>query len=209
MFDSRCGGGELASTKLTLAATITLLALLGAPMAASAAPSIQFQSGSFTPIYLEEDDDDDDKDEDDEDDDDDDDRHEKIPPVFVVPGAGHQKHKDHKKEHPAFSNIVPEPLIGTQALITELGANSEYVMVASNDPAAVTAIGQANPHQANPINMELVKTTRQTPADKFMESAYLGMGILAATAAALGLSAAVRAVRIRRSGKSDYYYNGE
>jgi hypothetical protein len=42
-----------------------------------------------------------------------------------------------------------------------------------------------------------------------MESAYLGMGVLAAAAAALGLTAAIRAVRIRRSGKSDYFYNGE
>jgi hypothetical protein len=173
-------------------------------MAASATPSIQFHSGNFTPIYLDEDDR-----EDEDEDEDEDERHEKIPPVFVVPGAGHGKHKEHKREHPVFSNIGPEPLIGTQAIITEFGSSSEYVMVASNDPAAIAAIGQANPHQSSPIKMDLVKTSRQTPADKFMESAYLGMGILAAAAAALGLSAAIRGVRNRHNGKSDYYYTGE
>ena len=212
MFDSRCGGRELASTKLSLGAMLVVFTLFATPIAANAAPSVLKQSGSFTPIYLDGDEDDEDEDEDDdedEDEDDDDDRHEKIPPVFVVPGAGHGKHKEPKKEHATFTNIVPESLVGTQAIITEVGSDSEFVMVASNDPGAASALGQANPHQSNPIQIELVKTSRQTPADRFMESAYLGMGVLAAAAAALGLTAAIRAVRIRRSGKSDYFYNGE
>ena len=188
---------------------IAIFTLFASPLAATATP--QSQSGSLTPIYLdgEDEENEEDEDEDDEDEDDDDDRHEKIPPVFVVPGAGHGKHKGHIKDHPKFSNIVPDTLVGTQAIITESGAESEFVMVASNDPGAASAIGQANPHQSNPIQIDLVKATRQTPADRFMESAYLGMGLLAAAAGVLGLTAATRAVRIRRSGKSDYYYNGD
>jgi hypothetical protein len=209
MFDSRCGGGELASTKLSLGALLVAFTLFATPIAANAAPSVFNQSGSFTPIYLDGDDEDEDEDEEDEDEENEDDRHEKIPPVFVVPGAGHGKHKEPKKEHPTFTNIVPESLVGTQAIITEVGSDSEFVMVASNDPGAASALGQANPHQSNPIQIGMVKTSRQTPADRFMESAYLGMGVLAAAAAALGLTAAIRAVRIRRSGKSDYFYNGE
>ena len=192
----------MASTKLSLGAMLVIFTLFAAPIAASATPSAQ--SGSFTPIYLDGDDDDDDDDDDDEDD-----RHDKIPPVFVVPGAGHGKHKGHKKEHPAFTNIVPESLVGTQAIITEVGSDSEFVMVASNDPGAASAIGLANPHQSTPIQIQEIRVSRQTPADRFMESAYIGMGVLAAAAAGLGLTAAVRALRIRRTGKSDYFYNGE
>ena len=200
----------MASTKLSFGAMLVIFTLCAAPIAASATPSSQ--SGSFTPIYLDGDndeDDDDDEDEDEDDEEDDDDRHEKIPPVFVVPGAGHGKHKEHRKEHPVFTNIVPESLVGTQAIITESGGESQFVMVASNDPDAAAALGQVNPHQSNPIQIDLVKTSRQTPADRFMETAYIGMGILAAAAGVLGLTAATRAVRIRRSGKSDYYYNGD
>ena len=198
----------MASTKLSLGAMLVVFTLFAAPIAANAAPSVLNQSGSFTPIYLDGDDEDE-NDEDEDEDEDEDDRHEKIPPVFVVPGSGHGKHREPKKEHPIFTNIVPELLVGTQAIITEVGSDIEFVMVASNDPGAASALGQANPHQSNPIQIELVKATRQTPADRFMESAYLGMGVLAAAAAALGLTAAIRAVRIRRSGKSDYFYNGE
>lgn len=204
----------MASTKLSLGAMVVIFTLFSAPIAASATPSVQ--SGSFTPIYLDgddgEDDDEDDEDDDDdedEDEDDDDDRHEKIPPVFLVPGAGHGKQKEHRKEHPVFTNFLPDTLVGTQAIITESGAVGEFVMVASNDPGSAAALGQVNPHQSNPIQIDLVKTSRQTPADRFMESAYIGMGILAAAAGILGLTAATRAVRIRRSGKSDYYYNGD
>ena len=195
----------MASTKLSLGALLVAFTLFATPIAANAAPSVLNQSGSFTPIYL----DGDDEEDEDEDEENEDDRHEKIPPVFVVPGAGHGKHKEPKKEHPTFTNIVPESLVGTQAIITEVGSDSEFVMVASNDPGAASALGQANPHQSNPIQVEKIKTSRQTPADRFMESAYLGMGVLAAAAAALGLTAAIRALRIRRSGKSDYFYNGE
>ncbi len=195
----------MASTKLSLGAMLVVFTLFATPIAAHAAPSVLNQSGSFTPIYLDGDDEDEDEDEDD----DEDDRHEKIPPVFVVPGSGHGKHREPKKEHPTFTNIVPESLVGTQAIITEVGSDSEFVMVASNDPGAASALGQANPHQSNPIQVEMIKTSRQTPADRFMESAYLGMGVLAAVAAALGLTAAIRALRMRRSGKSDYFYNGE
>jgi hypothetical protein len=40
-----------------------------------------------------------------------------------------------------------------------------------------------------------------------MDTAYIGMGMLGLASLGLGVTAGVRAIRLRRSGKSDYFYS--
>ena len=81
------------------------------------------------------------------------------------------------------------------------------MVVATNDPEGEIPLEVANPNESEPIDVKLISTSAKSPADRFLESAYLGMGALGAAAVGLGSAAAVRAVRIRRSGKSDYFYD--
>lgn len=202
--------------KSALVAALIALTLVGAPVAATAA-SPQFPGvGIPKPIFQDEhggDKHDDEKDEDDEDDEDE--SHENIPPVFVVPGSK----KDHHKRPPkpaipslSVPQVLPEiitPNVIKQSISGSEVSESEYLVIASNDPAAKKALGMIDPHESKPIEVALIRADIKNPSDQFLDSAYLGLGALGAAALGLGSVASIRAIRLRRSGKSDYFYDNE
>ncbi len=192
-------------------AGVVLLALLGAPVAALADDENQ------PPVYpsnvqIHQDNDDEDDEEYDEDDDD----HKKgwIPPVFVVPGKKHEHHKP----KPGSTNVVPTPgnstdddddttagVAGTSS-INGVDAN-DFVVVGVEDTEAAKSLESVNLKRSQPVAIEQVRVTTQTPADRFMDTAYLGIGLMALSALGLGATTAVRSYRLRKSGKSDYFYD--
>jgi len=205
--------------KSALVAALIALTLLGAPVAATAA-SPQFPGvGIPKPIFQDEHGGDkhhDEKDDDDDDDEEDEDEsHENIPPVFVVPGSKKDHHKRPLK--PAIPSLnVPQALpeiITPNAIKQSISGSevseSEYMVIASNDPAAKKALGMIDPHESKPIDVALIRADIKNPSDQFLDSAYLGLGALGAAALGLGSVASIRAIRLRRSGKSDYFYDND
>ena len=175
-------------------ASVILLTLVGAPVAASAAP----------PIPIFQDDEDSYQEDSDHDGDNDsvahDERHEIIPPVITVPGWNRNHNHPPKAEN---------PITGSQSLSGIDIADSDFVVVASNDPESDVPLEIVNPNESEPINVKLIRASAKNPADRFMESAYLGMGVLGVATLGLGATALIRAVRVRRSGKSDYFYDNK
>ena len=197
--------------KSVIAASVILLTLFGAPLAATAATPSVVSTTSPKPIFQ-----DDENEYEDEDGDDDekahDERHEIIPSVITVPGFGKGHHRRPPKgEVPIVpGEVTPgvvDPTVTSQSLSGVDITDAEYVVVATNDPEGEIPLEVANPNESEPIDVKLISTSAKSPADRFLESAYLGMGALGAAAVGLGSAAAVRAVRIRRSGKSDYFYD--
>lgn len=202
--------------KPALLAALVALTLLGAPVAANAATAQTSHAGIPQPIFQ----DDEEREDEREDEEEEDEEHENIPPVFVVPGSKKPHHKGHPKPHERFLNVLPTipeivvpGVVGSGAMAQALpGADfveSEYVVIASNDPAAEKALGTSNPNESQPIDVTLIRADIKNPSDQFLDSAYLGLAVLGAAAVGLGTAAGVRAVRVRRSGKSDYFYDGE
>jgi hypothetical protein len=187
--------------KTATVASLILLVVFGAPIAASAATPYHLSNSA--PIYLE---DQDDGDQEEDSDSSHDELHEDIPPVFVVPGSSNTEHPVLTKE-PITTQTKPlnPSQIGSPA--TGSKVNKEFLVVSSQDPASKSALERVNPHHAKPIDVSLVRTSLKTPADRFMEAAYIAMAGLGVTAVGLGTVAAVRGIRLRRSGKSDYFYD--
>ena len=185
-------------------AGVLLLTILGAPVAAMADDSQPPVYPSNVQIHSEDSDDDGD---------DDGEHHKKgwIPPVFVVPG---QKHSHHKPK-PGTATTAPTPgddsfddddaNAGT-ASVNGLDTN-DFVVVGVDDTAAAKSLESVDPRKSQPIAIEQVRVTNQTPAERFMDTAYLGIGLLAVSAIGLGATTAVRSYRLRKSGKSDYFYD--
>lgn len=63
--------------------------------------------------------------------------------------------------------------------------------------------------QPKPIELADLKPTKKTPADAFVESATVGVGVMAAGALALGAVAMTRGSKTKRDDKSDYLYGGD
>ena len=197
-------------------AGVVLLTLLGAPVAAMADDENQPPVyPSNVQIHQDDSDDHEDDEDDEDDDDDDDDDHKKgwIPPVFVVPGKKHQHHKP----KPGSTTVAPtagaetdddDLPTGTAGTSSISGMDTnDFVVVGVDDTAAAESLESVNPKRAQPVAIELVKVTTQTPADRFMDTAYLGIGLMALSALGLGATTAVRSYRLRKSGKSDYFYD--
>ena len=196
-------------------ATAVLLAVIGAPVAAMADDENQ------PPIYpsnvqIHQDDSDEHEDDGDEDEDDEGEHHKKgwIPPVFVVPGKKHEHHKP----KPGSSTVTPAPgetsdddddaTAGAAGTAGVVGIDSnDFVVVGVDDTAGAKSLESVDPKQAQPVAIEQVRVTTQTPADRFMDTAYLGIGLMALSALGLGATTAVRSYRLRKSGKSDYFYD--
>ena len=205
--------------KPALVAALVALTLLGAPVAANAATPHTSHAGIPKPIF-QDDEEQEDEQEDEDEDEDEHEAHENIPPVFVVPGSKKGDRKRHPKPHERFLNVLPTipeivvpGVVGSGATVQALPVDddpvSEYVVIASNDPAAEKALGTSNPNESQPIDVTLIRADIKNPSDQFLDSAYLGLAVLGAAALGLGTAAGVRAVRVRRSGKSDYFYDGE
>jgi hypothetical protein len=194
--------------KSAVLASVILLTLFGAPLAASAATPQVAISGFPTPIFSE------DEDEyEDEDSDDDrgnhDEHHEVIPPVITVPGQGKEHHRKPPKNGTPIVPEVLDPNSSAQSLSGIDLAEADYVVVASDDPESTIPLEAANPNESKPIDVKLIRASIKTPADRFMDSAYLGIGILGAAALGLGAVAGVRSIRIRRNDKNDYFYDNK
>ena len=195
-------------------AGVLLLTILGAPVAAMADDNQPPVYPSNVQIHSEDSDDHEDAEDDGDDDGDDDGEHHKkgwIPPVFVVPG---QKHSHHK---PKPGTVTTAPTAGEDssddddanagtASVNGLDTN-DFVVVGVDDTAADKSLESVDPRKSQPIAIEQVRVTNQTPAERFMDTAYLGIGLLAVSAIGLGATTAVRSYRLRKSGKSDYFYD--
>lgn len=192
---------------------IVLMSLFGAPVAAMAHETRPVTGPSN--VHIHQDDSEDHEDQGDGDDDGDDEGKDRkkgwIPPVFVVPGKKH----DHKAPKPEKQDSGTAPVAGSDdsgnstagsASINGLDTN-DFVVVGVEDTAGTQGIESANPRGSKPVAIEQVKVTTQTPADRFMDSAYLGIGLLALAAVGLGATTAIRSYRLRKSGKSDYFYD--
>lgn len=202
--------------KLSLtAAALLALIIVGAPIAAKADshPSANvFHSG----VQIHQDDDDED-DFDDDGDDDADDEHKKgwIPPVFVVPGGKHGHHKPSAGAKPT----APVTVDSGDDIDGDSTANSagvaglptsdtnDFIVVGVDDTDAANSLESVDTSKSEPIAIERVVATTQTPADRFMDTAYLGIGILGASAIGLASTTMIRSYRLRKSGKSDYFYD--
>jgi hypothetical protein len=191
--------------KPTLLCALVALTLFGAPVAANAAIPPTSHSGIPKPIFQDDGEREDDEDEEEHENE----AHENIPPVFVVPGSKKDHHITHPKPAKELLNVLPAmpELIVPSA--TGASVSSEYLVIASNDPAAEKSLGTSNPNESQPIDVTLIRADIKNPSDQFLDSAYLGLAVLGAAALGLGTAAGVRAVRVRRSGKSDYFYDGE
>ena len=194
--------------KSAVLASVILLTLFGAPLAASAVTPQVAISGFPTPIFTE-----DQEESDDEDSDDDrgnhDEQHEVIPPVITVPGQGKEHHRKPPKNGTPIVPEVLDPNSSAQSLSGIDLAEADYVVVASDDPESTIPLEAANPNESKPIDVKLIRASIKTPADRFMDSAYLGIGILGAAALGLGAVAGVRSIRMRRNDKSDYFYDNK
>jgi hypothetical protein len=196
--------------KPALVATIVALSLIGAPIAASANPAHSPKTISGISIHAEDKEGHDDGDEDE--DDEDEDHHGSIPPVFVVPG---KKKPHHDRKHnqvttpPTTSNPATiDPVTGLPVTSSSIDpvTSEEFVVVGAGETPTENNLGGVNPKQARAIDIKQVKAGMRTPADQFMDTAYLGMGMLGIAALGLGVTAGVRSIRLRRAGKSDYFY---
>ena len=200
----------MSQKKTALVVGLVALTVFGAPMAASAAPvHTDFPNVSFHT----EDGEDGSDDSFDDGDSDKDDHHKSIPPVFVVPGEKH--HRDHK----AGTTPSTTPDDGSDDGSTTLddsntvdgatvdpAAASDFVVMGPGDAPVTDQLGGVNPEEARAIDIKKVMVTHKSPADEFVDAAYIGLGLLGASAVGLGATAGIRAIRLRRSGKTDYLY---
>lgn len=199
----------MSDKKAILAATVVLLTVFGAPVAASAAPVQTGSAQSGISIHTE--DHDDESDDGDDDEDDGDDRHGYIPPVFVVPGQK-KPHNEHKTK--PSGTVTTTPSTGSSsstAGIDPLSGDPVNQIGPDGQPMAGTPgsdLGPAGtPEESRAVDITRVPKHMKSPADAFMDTAYIGLGLLGVSAVGLGVTAGVRAIRLRRSGKSDYIYN--
>lgn len=192
--------------KAALVAAIVALTLIGAPLAATAAPVTSPKSISGISIHTE-----DEEEDEDEDEDEDDDHHGSIPPVFVVPGHKKPHHdRKHQLVTPPSSTTTAkiDPVTGLPITTSSIDpvTGDEFVVVGAGQGAEANSLGGVNPKQARAIDISQVKAGMRSPADQFMDGAYIGMGMLGLAALGLGVTAGVRSIRLRRAGKSDYFY---
>jgi hypothetical protein len=85
-------------------------------------------------------------------------------------------------------------------------ANSSVPDTAGNEQVIEPNSARFDPNANKPIQMQNIHPNKKTPADVFIESAQIGVGAMAAGAAVLGVTAAVRGVRFRRQAKTDFIY---
>ena len=221
--------------KAVIVASFVALTVLGGPLAANAkslhnpesAPVAIHTDGSTNPNGSDGDADPDDR------------KRGLIPPVFVIPGTQPPRnHHTHPQagsvpgalpgntgsgtstgtdntpgDTSSSATTGPDDNTSTTANVktgtSTAKTDNDFVVVGTQDVDTATSIATINPKQANPVAIERVQVTRQTPADKFMEAAYIGLGLMALAALGMGASTVVRAVRLRRAGKVDYFYENK
>jgi hypothetical protein len=122
-----------------------------------------------------------------------------VPPMVITPNLGNDD-VDDKSPIQGSSFKVSPPQGGVNATLPDTAGNEQVI-----EPNSAAFDPNAN----QPIEMQNVHPSRKTPADVFIESAQIGVGAMAAGAAVLGITAAVRGSRSRREAKTDFIYEVE
>jgi hypothetical protein len=123
-----------------------------------------------------------------------------VPPMVITPNDGDGDEDDEANPTTAFK--VSPPQGGSNAIESVPNVSGGEQVVEPNSAAF-------DPNANQPIDMRNVNPSKKTPADVFIESAQIGVGAMAAGAAVLGVTAAVRGSRFRRQAKSDFIYEVE
>ena len=209
----------MANKSVALLATVVAFTLLGAPIAATAETSGDQTQPSAVSFHSEDNGGNQSESENHDGDRDKDDDHGYIPPVFVVPGA-----KKHNKLH----QTRPTTTTNTSGMTNTKGNSGNLAGTAGIDPVTSATVTTENPedlvvdgvnpnevstlqgakdqNQPHPVDIKRVELGMRSPADQFLDTAYIGLGLLGLSAIGLGGAAVVRGVRLRRSGKADYLY---
>jgi hypothetical protein len=126
-----------------------------------------------------------------------------VPPMVITPNFGDDdEDEDEESEGPKSAFKVSPPQGGQDVTTTVPDADGNQQVIEPNSAAF-------NPNANEPINVQNINPTKKTPADVFIESAQVGVGAMAAGAAILGVTAAVRGSRFRRQAKTDFIYEVE
>lgn len=124
-----------------------------------------------------------------------------VPPMVITPHEeqGEDEDEDEGSQGPRQSFKVSPPQGGQDVSTTVPDAEGNQQVIEPNSAAF-------DPNANEPINVQNINPTKKTPADVFIESAQVGVGAMAAGAAILGVTAAVRGSRFRRQAKTDFIY---
>jgi hypothetical protein len=124
-----------------------------------------------------------------------------VPPMVITPDD-EEEGENEGSEKPKSAFKVSPPQGGTDATTTVPDVDGNQQVIEPNSAAF-------DPNANEPINVQNINPTKKTPADVFIESAQVGVGAMAAGAAILGVTAAVRGSRFRRQAKTDFIYEVE
>ena len=125
-----------------------------------------------------------------------------VPPMVITPYE-EEVEDDNEKAETSKSTFKVAPPQGGQDVTTSVpDADGNQQVIEPNSAAF-------DPNANEPINVQNINPTKKTPADVFIESAQVGVGAMAAGAAILGVTAAVRGSRFRRQAKTDFIYEVE
>lgn len=126
-----------------------------------------------------------------------------VPPMVITPNYEEEgEGEDEGSEGPKSAFKVSPPQGGQDVTTTVPDADGNQQVIEPNSAAF-------DPNANEPIKVENINPTNKTPADVFIESAQVGVGAMAAGAAILGVTAAVRGSRFRRQAKTDFIYEVE
>jgi hypothetical protein len=124
-----------------------------------------------------------------------------VPPMVIVPNPEVEElDDDPARPGAAFMVSPPQGGVGVNAAVPDTAGNEQVI-----EPNSAAFDPNAN----QPIEMQNIHPSNKTPADVFIESAQIGVGAMAAGAAVLGVTAAVRGSRFRREAKTDFIYEVE
>jgi len=125
-----------------------------------------------------------------------------VPPMVITPNKDESESEQEGSEAPKSAFKVSPPKGGQDVSTSVPDADGNQQVIEPNSAAF-------DPNANEPINVQTINPTKKTPADVFIESAQVGAGAMAAGAAILGVTAAVRGSRFRRQAKTDFIYEVE
>ena len=125
-----------------------------------------------------------------------------VPPMVITPYQEEIEDENEGSETTKSAFKVAPPQGGQDVNTSVPDADGNQQVIEPNTAAF-------DPNANAPINVQTINPTKKTPADVFTESAQVGVGAMAAGAAILGVTAAVRGSRFRRQAKTDFIYEVE
>jgi hypothetical protein len=128
-----------------------------------------------------------------------------VPPMVITP----DQDKDDESGEVASGSANPKQSFKVSPPKNGSSVNSSVPDTAGNEQVIEPNSSVFDPNANKPIEMQNVRPNKKTPADVFIESAQIGVGAMAAGAAVLGVTAAVRGAKFRRQAKTDFIYEVE